>query len=351
MRKNRIRAAVMAAALALSLLAGCAAPQGGASQSGSESASGSQTDAAQADGSQVDLGEDVSAPEDGEMEIGDELVPLTSVPSVPTMLTTEAPGTVVYGNAKASIDASNTADGYVMVRYLGDGTQRLKVLITGPSGVVYNYNLTTSGDFEAFPLSDGNGSYKVAVYQNISGTKYSTLYSTTFSVTLKDEFAPFLRPNQYVNYNENTKVVQLAAQLTQGMTSTLEKVQAVYDYVIHNYTYDRQLAATVQSGYLPDLDAVYEKKMGICFDYAATMTAMLRSQGIPCKLVVGYAGTVYHAWISTYSEETGWVEGNIFFDGHEWKLMDPTFASSGNSSQSIMEYIGNGDNYSAKYLY
>ena len=41
----------------------------------------------------------------------------------------------------------------------------------------------------------------------------------------------------------------------------------------------------------------------------------------------------------------------IFFDGADWKLMDPTFASSGKQSESIMKYINNPKNYSAKYLY
>ena len=81
------------------------------------------------------------------------------------------------------------------------------------------------------------------------------------------------------------------------------------------------------------------------------MAAMLRSQNVPTKLVVGYSGSIYHAWISVYSEETGWVDGAIYFDGTTWKLMDPTFASSGNQSKQIMEYIGNGANYSAKYFY
>ena len=81
------------------------------------------------------------------------------------------------------------------------------------------------------------------------------------------------------------------------------------------------------------------------------MTAMLRSQNIPTKLVTGYTGSAYHAWISTYTKETGWVEGVIFFDGVSWKLMDPTFASSSNSSDAIMKYIGDGKNYTVKYLY
>ena len=125
----------------------------------------------------------------------------------------------------------------------------------------------------------------------------------------------------------------------------------MYNYVVTNLTYDKQLAATVQSGYLPVLDTVLANKTGICFDYAALMTGMLRSQNVPCKLVVGYAGSAYHAWISVWSDTTGWVDGAIYFDGTSWQRMDPTFASSGKQSQSIMAYIGDGKNYSAKYFY
>ena len=81
------------------------------------------------------------------------------------------------------------------------------------------------------------------------------------------------------------------------------------------------------------------------------MTGMLRSQGVPCKLVVGYAGSAYHAWINVWSEETGWIDAVIFFDGQSWKRMDPTFASSAGESAEIMKYIGDGSNYTAKYFY
>ena len=99
-----------------------------------------------------------------------------------------------------------------------------------------------------------------------------------------------------------------------------------------------------------DEDLLAQKK-GICFDYAALMTAMLRSQDIPTKLVVGYTGNLYHAWINVYLEGQGWVDNIIYFDGNSWKLMDPTFASSSGQSQEIMQYIGNGSNYRAKYSY
>ena len=281
----------------------------------------------------------------------DEGVPLAGSPALSNVLEPVAGATDVKSNASACIDMSNKADGYVMIKYTGGSDAQLKARVTGPSGTVYTYNLRADGQYDTFPLSDGNGSYTATVYKNISGTSYSTVLSAKFSVSLIDEFAPFLRPNQYVNFNANSQAVTRAAQLTAGMTDNLEKVQIVYNFVISNITYDRVLAANVQSGYLPDVDAVLEKGKGICFDYAAVMAAMLRSQGVPTKLVVGYTGKVYHAWLNVYSEETGWVDGIIYFDGSTWKLMDPTFASSNKSSDSIMKYIGNGANYQAKYLY
>ena len=279
------------------------------------------------------------------------LTPLTGAAPVSSVLSPSASGTVTYGNQKADIDASNTDDGYVMIRYLGSNS-KVKIQITGPSGVTYTYNVTTPGSYEVFPLSDGSGTYKIGIYENTSGKKYAVAYSlSSLSVSLRDSFAPFLRANQYVNYTKSSKCVSLAAQLCAGTTDTLEKISAVYTYVINNISYDYNLAANVKSGYLPDLDSVLRTGKGICFDYAALMTAMLRSQGIPTKLVVGYSGQTYHAWINTYSDEEGWMDAVIYFDGTRWKLMDPTYASTGKSDAAIMEYIGNGANYTAKYLY
>ena len=285
-----------------------------------------------------------------EVELEDERVPLSALPaSLPTNLTPVASGTLVNKNSFAELDYSNTKDGYIMVRYIAATSQRLKAQVTGPA-TTYTYNLK-AGEWTTFPLSDGNGHYKVAVFENVSGTKYSAKLTASFDVTLSDEFAPFLRPNQYVNYLPATNTVAKAAELTKGLTDPLKMVEKVYDYVVKNVTYDRTAADTVQSGYLPVLDNVLATKKGICFDYAALMTGMLRSQGVPCKLVVGYAGTAYHAWVSVWTKETGWIDGVIYFDGNNWQRMDPTFASSGDRSDSIMQYIGDGKNYTTKYLY
>ena len=269
-------------------------------------------------------------------------------PAQPVVLQPEASGILEKHSGRAAVDYSNTADGYVMVRFLEDTEKRLKVLLKGPA-TTYNYNLQP-GEWTVFPLSDGNGSYQIGIYENTTGSKYAAVLSVSFDVQLQDEFAPFLRPNQYVDYAAAENTVNLGMELTAGLEDPLDKVAAVYDYVVENFTYDYEKADSVKSGYLPDLDEILELKKGICFDYAAVMTAMLRSQEIPCKLVVGYAGETYHAWISVWTAENGWIDGIIFFDGQVWKRMDPTFASSANRSAEIMDFIEHG-NYRVKYLY
>ena len=269
-------------------------------------------------------------------------------PAVSVVLTAEASGMLEARCDDAVVDYSHTEDGYVMVRYFSQTGQRLKLRIIGPT-TTYTYNLPVD-EWTVFPLSDGNGSYTAALYINTHDSKYATVMTTQFQVELKDEFAPFLRPNQYVNYSDAPDTVAKGAALCAGLTDPLEKVAAVYDFVVGTLVYDEERAATVKSGYLPVLDEVLAEEKGICFDYAALMTAMLRSQEVPCKLVVGYAGDIYHAWISVWTEHNGWVDGAIFFDGHKWKRMDPTFASYSARSAEIMDFIENG-NYTVKYLY
>ncbi len=281
--------------------------------------------------------------------IEDEAVALAETPPAVSLMLTPQRGDLVKKNQRVEIDYSHTADGYVIAQVLQDSGKRWKAQIKGPS-TTYTYNLTPE-EGAVFPLSDGSGSYTITVYENVTGNKYAAVLSVSTTVELKDEFGPFLYPNQYVDHAAAPNAVAKAAELTETKTTELAKVEAVYDFVVKELTYDRELAKTVTSGYLPDLDRVLEKKSGICFDYAALMTGMLRSQGVPCKLVVGYAGTAYHAWISVWTQEHGWVDSVIYFNGSAWQRMDPTFASSGGNSKAIQQYIGDGSNYTAKYFY
>lgn len=260
----------------------------------------------------------------------------------------EASGTVTYGDGTVSIDASNTAEGYVMVRYQGNAS-KVKMQITAHDTTTYTYTLAI-GSYETFPLSEGDGVYKIDILENVRDDMYAFVFSQDIEVKLKDEFQPFLYPNQYAWFTQNDEAVAYGIELSDASSGDLDYVERVYQYITQNVTYDEELAATVESGYLPDVDRTLQTKKGICFDYAALMAAMLRSQGIPTKLQIGYSGDAYHAWISVYLTEVGWVDNIIEFDGKSWSLMDPTLAA-GNSRSSLKKYIGDGNNYSVKYSY
>lgn len=268
--------------------------------------------------------------------------------NTPQCLVPEAPGTVTYGNEVVSIDASNINNGYLCVSYLGTNS-KVKLQITGPDQVTYTYDLYGK-DYETFPLTCGDGTYSVGVYENISGTQYATTFYQELNVTLADPFLPFLYPNQYVNFTPESEVVLKAEELAAPANTDLDVVSNIYNYVVGSISYDDVKAADLPNGYLSDVDETLRSGSGICLDYAALMAAMLRSQGIPTHLEVGYAKEAHHAWISTYVDEKGWINGMIEFDGTSWSILDPTYAAN-SSEKSLKKFIGDGSNYTVKYVY
>ena len=266
-----------------------------------------------------------------------------------SVLVPEASGVQVYSNADASIDASNAADGYVMVKYTGSAA-KVRMLIETPAGNTYNYLMALDGQYDVYPLSEGSGTYKIGVYENLHDDQYATAFTQSVNVTLKDEYSMFLYPNAYVDFNANSNAVKKGQELAAGANTDIEVVQNVYHYITKNVTYDYDKAKTVQSGYIPKVDETLATGKGICFDYASLMGAMLRSQGIPTRLEIGYAGTEYHAWISVYTKETGWIDKIIQFDGKTWTLMDPTLGSYASNS-TVKKYREDDTYYQLKYKY
>ncbi|MFT4006821.1 MAG: transglutaminase-like domain-containing protein [Lacrimispora sp.] len=284
------------------------------------------------------------------VSIENQAVPLYSKPAGSAVKVPQAPGTVTFVNGAVNLDASNANHGYVMVQYTGSAS-KIKVQVIKSGGETYNYDLNARSSYEVFPLTEGNGKYTIRVLEQVQGTQYAVKSSNDINVALADQFEPFLYPNQYVNFSAGSEVVKKGAEVAAPAADALGVETNEYNYVVGNFTYDTALANSVQAGYLPNVDQVLAKKSGICFDYAAVMTAMLRSQNIPTKLVVGYTGSLYHAWVNVYIDGQGWVDNIIYFDGTDWKLMDPTFASSGGNDPTIKEYIQNSSNYKAKYTY
>ena len=209
----------------------------------------------------------------------------------------EATGKTVRKDGKITVDCSNMSEGYIMVKGK-KSSKRLKIQIA-TAGAKLNYDLNSNGEYEVFPLQFGSGKYQVALFENVSGKKYSKEGSVKLSVKMENELSCFLYPNQYVNYDENTACVKYAGELCKGMTDQADIFAAVTNYVKGGtFVYDYIKSVTVKPGQLPQIDECWETRMGICQDLSAMTCAMLRSQGIPARLMIGTVGAnTYHAWV------------------------------------------------------
>ncbi len=243
----------------------------------------------------------------------------------------DAPQEVAEG---MRLDVTTAAEGYIGVS--AQRTGKLKAQI-GFGETKYHYTLKTDGTVCYLPLQFGSGTYTVSLLQNTVGDKYVVLYTQELAVTLKDELQPFLHANLYVSYTKDSPVAKKAAELALGAQDELAVMSAVYELVKNTVEYDDELAQTVLSGYIPSPDRTLQTGRGICFDYAALAAAMLRSVGVPAKVVTGYVGeeALYHAWNAIYTKESGWIAVELKVDKDNWRRIDITFDATGTTDEQL----------------
>lgn len=213
-------------------------------------------------------------------------------------------GEVVETDGKLIIDASHIESGYVMCCVSAPTNHKLKIRVVY-NGAQLTYDLDNEGDFETFPLQLGSGDYEFALFENVSGSKYSAEGKITLSAKLTDENAAFLVPNQYVDYVRTTNAVLKSDEIC----TNKDVYDTICQFMTDEFQYDFVRAKTISSGTLPEIDQCFDNRAGICQDLSAVMVCMLRVQGIPAKLMIGYADKYYHAWTVAV------VDGQeVFFD-------------------------------------
>ncbi|MBD3329727.1 hypothetical protein GF357_04510 [Candidatus Dojkabacteria bacterium] len=86
---------------------------------------------------------------------------------------------------------------------------------------------------------------------------------------------------------EHPTIRQIAQELKSGKTTLLELVRADYDYLVDKYDYSILKAASYneRQGALASLQG----SEAVCMEYADSMIAILRAQGVPARAAVGYS--------------------------------------------------------------
>lgn len=240
-------------------------------------------------------------------------------------------------NGQAQLDLDTLDDGTVGVKYTHSSSLKVKVKIAkGNSN--YIYDLFSESDYEYYPLQMGNGDYTVTVLKNISGNSYSVVNS--FDVALKDGSDVFLSSMQLINWNKSTDAVDKAEEIAANLDSSEEKAEAIHDYLISYMSYSIDKARTIKTGYVPDLDEVYSERTGICYDFASTYAAMMRSVGVPTKLVMGTSSNVngYHAWNEVYLNGSWVVVDNSYDSQAKAAGLNPSMIKDSGQYNSQKEY-------------
>jgi len=104
----------------------------------------------------------------------------------------------------------------------------------------------------------------------------------------------------------DTQTEELADEICASCDADAEKVQAIYNWIIHNCEYDYDYYSFIQ--YFNIRRTLHTRK-GVCYDFSNLFAALCRSQNIPCYVV---DGTPYdrslaaHTWNRVYYNSSWW---------------------------------------------
>lgn len=271
----------------------------------------------------------------------------------------------VIGNKHAAndyieVDLSTAGDGYVRVKLTEQVSDYVSCSIDGA-------NVPNSPDgLRAFQLEPGRWvpiqlPGESDYYQlNVSLMFYPS-FNVAFIATVENPDGWWCVSSPKVDFENAPKTVAKAAELTKNCKTDAEKITAIFNYVANNISYDnqesaRRIAVVIEKNagtYVnesepssSDLepDNILTSRKGVCQHYAILMAAMLRSLGIPCKVVSGdvYTGErikgynddnpgwMGHAWVSV-SPDTKGLDMTRLGAGHDedgWIRLDPTWGNN-----------------------
>ena len=115
------------------------------------------------------------------------------------------------------------------------------------------------------------------------------------------------------------RVAALARETAKRAATPFETVMAVEQYLRQTYAYS--LDVGTEEPLHPIEDFLFVRKTGYCEHYATAMVVMLRTLGIPARLVTGFLpgdwnefGNYFtvrqqdaHAWVEVYFPSSGWI--------------------------------------------
>ena len=154
------------------------------------------------------------------------------------------------------------------------------------------------------------------------------------------QFAPAYL--QLPNLGLDPRIPRLAAQIASSASNNYDKAIAVERYLQSHYAYTLQLPRSAVAD--PLANFLFERKQGHCEYFASSMAVMLRTLGIPSRVVNGFRSDEFNDVTGYYvvrgKNAHSWVEA--YFPGYGWVTFDPTPGGAIESPQGwgrVMLYL------------
>ena len=218
---------------------------------------------------------------------------------------------IVQNGVKLDRPGTNQTEGHIKIS--GNTTKdKIKLLVIGADKQTWYEVEVIDGEFDEEIWFDSQGEYTIRVMVN----EYDRKYSNGPSITVKntEELDKYLIPAKHIESNEDI-IIDAAKEITKNCSSDLEKVRAIYDWVVDNIEYDYEKLSKHDRGQYDNqygaLNAL-NTRIGVCYDYSTLAAALARSLGIQAKVVEGDLdkGMLkgFHAWNEIFiSELDNWI--------------------------------------------
>lgn len=136
------------------------------------------------------------------------------------------------------------------------------------------------------------------------------------------------RTSRYLQVPEELpeRVGRLAARITRNAPTPYDKVKAIERWLADNYRYRTDSPIPPEGRDAVD-HFLFDTDVGFCEQFASATAVMLRTLGIPARVIVGFTPGRRSAFTGYYdvraSDAHMWVE--VYFDKFGWYEFDPTF--------------------------
>ena len=192
------------------------------------------------------------------------------------------------------------------------------------------------GGFRVLAADLGGALYNLDMAHLISRYEADSDIATPSAAELREagqNYPPQVRATYLRLPTTDPHVPRLAAQITASAKNDFDRATAIENYLRTHYGYTLELPRTAVAD--PVANFLFERKQGHCEYFASSMAVMLRTLGIPSRVVNGFRSDEFNDLTGNYviraKDAHAWVEA--YFPGYGWRTFDPTPGGGANNPQ------------------